>query len=60
MADLPALWTYSLLIPLGIVIATYGTFIGAGGGIFIVPTLLLLYPHDSANTLASISLGVIF
>jgi uncharacterized protein len=60
MADLPAFWTYVLLIPLGVVIATYGTLIGAGGGILIVPALLLLYPHESANTIASISLAVIF
>jgi hypothetical protein len=33
MGDLPEAWTYVLLVPLGIVIATYGTLIGAGGGI---------------------------
>jgi uncharacterized membrane protein YfcA len=60
MTDLPVFWTYPLLIPLGITIATYGTLIGAGGGILIVPALLLLYPHESANTIASISLAVIF
>jgi uncharacterized protein len=60
MADLPALWTYLLLIPLGILIATYGTLIGAGGGILIVPALLLLYPYESANVIASISLAAIF
>jgi uncharacterized membrane protein YfcA len=60
MADLPAPWTYSLLVPLGVAIATYGTLIGAGGGILIVPTLLLLYSHESANTIASVSLAVIF
>jgi uncharacterized membrane protein YfcA len=38
--------------PLGVAIAMYGTLIGAGGGILIVPTLLLLSPHDSANTIA--------
>lgn len=60
MADGPALWNYLLLTPLGMAIATYGTLIGAGGGILIVPALLLLYPHESANTIASISLAVIF
>lgn len=60
MADLPAPWTYSLLVPLGVAIATYGTLIGAGSGILIVPTLLLLYSHESANTIASVSLAVIF
>jgi uncharacterized protein len=60
MADLPAFWTYILLVPLGVVIATYGTLVGAGGGILIVPALLFLYPHESANAIASISLAVIF
>jgi uncharacterized protein len=60
MAEIPALWMYILLIPLGIVIATYGTLVGAGGGILIVPALLLLYPYESPNTIASISLAVIF
>jgi uncharacterized membrane protein YfcA len=60
MADLPAFWMYVPLVPLGAIIATYGTLIGAGGGILIVPTPLLLYPHESANTVASISLAVIF
>jgi uncharacterized membrane protein YfcA len=60
MAEAPALWTYLLLTPLGIAVATYGTLIGAGGGILIVPTLLLLYPDESASTLASIALAAIF
>ena len=60
MAETPALWTYILLIPLGSVIATYGTLVGAGGGILIVPALLLLYPYESPNTVASISLAVVF
>jgi uncharacterized membrane protein YfcA len=52
MADPPAFWTHVPLVPLGIVIATYGTLIGAGGGILIVPTLLFLDPHEPANTIA--------
>ena len=60
MADIPLLWTYIFLIPLGVLIATYGTLVGAGGGILIVPALLLLYPTESANTIASISLAVVF
>ena len=60
VAEAPALWTYFLLIPLGVAIATYGTLIGAGGGILIVPALLLLYPYESPNVIASISLAVIF
>jgi uncharacterized protein len=60
MADVPALWTYLLMIPLGVVVATYGTLVGAGGGILLVPALLLLYPDESANVIASISLAVVF
>ena len=60
MDEVRVLWTYPLLIPLGVIIAAYGTLIGAGGGILIVPALLLLYPHESANIIASISLAVIF
>jgi uncharacterized protein len=60
MVDLPWWWVYPLLTLLGGTIGTYGTLIGAGGGIFLVPTLLLLYPQDSPNTIASISLAVVF
>lgn len=60
MAEVPALWTYLLMIPLGVGVATYGTLVGAGGGILLVPALLLLYPLESANTIASISLAVVF
>ena len=49
-----------LLTLLGGAIGTYGTLIGAGGGIFLVPTLLVLYPQESPNTIASISLAVVF
>jgi uncharacterized membrane protein YfcA len=60
MADLPWWWVYPLLALLGGTIGTYGTLIGAGGGIFLVPTLLLLYSRDSPNAIASISLAVVF
>jgi uncharacterized protein len=60
MANLPYWWAYSLLTLLGGAIGTYGTLIGAGGGIFLVPTLLILYPQESPNTIASISLAVVF
>src|SRR5262245_3344755 len=60
MADLHAWWMYPLLTLLGGVLGTYGSLIGAGGGIFLVPTLLLLYPQESPNTIASISLAVVF
>jgi uncharacterized membrane protein YfcA len=60
MADLHWWQVYPLLTLLGATIGTYGTLIGAGGGIFLVPTLLLLYPQESPNTIASISLAVVF
>jgi uncharacterized membrane protein YfcA len=44
MAGLHPWLMYPLLALLGGVIGTYGTLIGAGGGIFLVPTLRLLYP----------------
>jgi uncharacterized protein len=60
MVDLPAFLTYPLLALLGGIVGTYGTLIGAGGGVLLVPTLLLLYPQESPNTIASISLAVVF
>ncbi len=51
---------YLWLIPVGFIIGTYGTLIGAGGGFVLVPLLLLLYPQDSPETLTSISLAVVF
>jgi uncharacterized protein len=60
MADVPTQWTYPILIVLGVTVGTYGTLIGAGGGILLVPALLLLYPHEPANAIASISLAVVF
>ena len=48
------------LVPLGFVVGAYGTLIGAGGGFILAPTLALLYPTDSTETLTSISLAVVF
>jgi uncharacterized protein len=44
----------------GLVIGAYGTLIGAGGGFVLVPLLLLLYPAESSDTIATISLAVVF
>jgi uncharacterized membrane protein YfcA len=60
MAEAPALWMYPLLTFLGGLTGTYGTLIGAGGGILLVPLLLLLYPYEPPNTIASTSLAVVF
>ncbi|WP_353853008.1 sulfite exporter TauE/SafE family protein [Dehalobacter restrictus] len=48
------------LIPLGFIVGTFGTLIGAGGGFILVPVLLLLYPEKSPETITSISLAVVF
>lgn len=59
MAEAPALWMYPLLTFLGSLTGTYGALIGAGGGILLVPILLLLYPYEPPNTIASTSLAVV-
>ncbi len=48
------------LLPLGFMVGTFGTLIGAGGGFILVPVLLLLYPDKSPDTITSISLAVVF
>lgn len=48
------------LTPLGFLVGTFGTLIGAGGGFILVPILLLLYPDKSPETITSISLAVVF
>lgn len=48
------------LVPLGFMVGTFGTLIGAGGGFILVPVLLLLYPDKSPETITSISLAVVF
>ena len=48
------------LVPVGFIVGTYGTLIGAGGGFVLVPLLLLLYPQESPEVIASISLAVVF
>jgi uncharacterized membrane protein YfcA len=58
--DLAEVFRYVPLIGLGVVIGAYGTLIGAGGGFVLVPILLLLYPHESAAKLTSVSLAVVF
>jgi uncharacterized membrane protein YfcA len=45
---------------LGFAVGTLGTMIGAGGGFLLVPALLLLFPHERPETIAAISLAVVF
>jgi len=48
------------LVLLGLVIGTYGTVVGAGGGFVLVPALLILYPDLEPEEVTAISLGVVF
>ncbi|HWO72625.1 MAG TPA: sulfite exporter TauE/SafE family protein [Dehalococcoidia bacterium] len=59
-ARLPDWLIWPLLVLLGAVIGAFGTIIGAGGGFVLVPVLLLLYPDDQPELIASISLAVVF
>lgn len=48
------------LVPIGFALGTLGTLVGAGGGFLLAPFLLLVYPHERPETIASISLAVVF
>ena len=45
---------------LGLLVGAFGTIIGVGGGVVLVPILLLMYPQDSPSELTAISLAVVF
>ncbi|MDP2935785.1 MAG: sulfite exporter TauE/SafE family protein [Dehalococcoidia bacterium] len=52
-------WEYPAFAVFGLVVGTYGTLIGLGGGFIVVPVLLLVYhatPQDAVGT----SLAVVF
>jgi uncharacterized protein len=51
----PLLW-----VIVGLLVGTYGTLIGAGGGFVLVPVLLFAYPHASASQITAVSLAVVF
>ncbi|MGI5921864.1 MAG: sulfite exporter TauE/SafE family protein [Syntrophomonadaceae bacterium] len=51
---------YLLLVLLGIAVGVFGTLIGAGGGVILIPVLLLLYPEQSPEIITGISLAVVF
>jgi len=48
------------LICLGLLIGAYGTLIGIGGGVILVPALLFLYPGSTPETLTAVSLAIVF
>jgi uncharacterized protein len=52
--------TAVLLVLIGFGVGAFGTVIGAGGGFILTPILLLLYPHESAQTLTAVSLTAVF
>lgn len=47
-------------IALGLVVGTFGTLIGAGGGFLLLPFLLFFHPDDQPSALTAISLAVVF
>jgi uncharacterized membrane protein YfcA len=51
---------YLWLIPVGVLVGTFGTLIGAGGGFILAPVLLLAYPDERPEIITSISLAVVF
>lgn len=50
---------YVGLAAIGLVVGCLGTLIGAGGGFLLMPILVLMYPHEEPEVLASISLAVV-
>jgi uncharacterized protein len=51
---------YALLAGLGILVGTYGTTVGIGGGVILVPVLMFLYPAMPPEIFTGISLAVVF
>ena len=50
---------FIVLILVGLVIGTFGTLIGAGGGFLLVPLLLLAKPDLAPNTVTAISIAIV-
>jgi uncharacterized protein len=52
--------TVLALVLLGFGVGVFGTLVGAGGGFILTPMLLVVYPHDSPQTITAISIAVVF
>lgn len=52
--------SYQWLMPIGVIVGTIGTLIGAGGGFILVPLLILMYPYEKPEFITSLSLIVVF
>lgn len=49
----------TVLVFLGLLVGAYGTLIGVGGALVLVPLLLLLYPHATPEAITAISLVIV-
>jgi uncharacterized membrane protein YfcA len=52
-------WFYAVLTVIGFAVGTYGTLVGLGGGVILLPVLLLLYPGVPPEVLTGVSLSVV-
>ncbi|WP_068965122.1 sulfite exporter TauE/SafE family protein [Desulfosporosinus sp. BG] len=50
----------SVFVFLGVIVGSFGTLIGAGGGFLLTPILLIYYPTMSAQTITAISMTTVF
>jgi uncharacterized protein len=51
---------FGAFVILGLLVGSFGTLIGVGGGFVLVPILLWLYPDQPPEAIASVSLAVVF
>jgi uncharacterized protein len=51
---------YALLVVIGLLVGTYGTMAGIGGGVVLLPLLLLIFPGAPPAVLTAVSLAVVF
>jgi uncharacterized protein len=51
---------YVLLVAIGLLVGTYGTMAGIGGGVVLLPVLLFIFPSAPPADLTAISMAVVF